>query len=136
VVTAVDTNIFFDIISGDAQSNALATRALKRAASDGRIVISAVSYAEIAIEFTTASELDLFLTDLKVEITPLDRQTAFLAGQFHREYKLRGGTRTRILADFLIAAHGQLHADRLLTRDDRFFSEAFPQLKAIAPSEL
>jgi len=101
VVTAVDTNIFFDIISGDAQSNALATRALKRAASGGRIVISAVSYAEIALEFTTASELDLFLTVLKVEITPLDRQTAFLAGQFHREYKLRGGTRTRILAAFL-----------------------------------
>jgi hypothetical protein len=46
-----------------------------------------------------------------------------------RVYKLRGGTRTRILADFLLAARAQLDSDHLLTRDDRFFTDAFPNLK-------
>jgi predicted nucleic acid-binding protein len=73
---------------------------------------------------------------LTIAVLPVDEETAFLAGKFFREYKLRGGTRDRILPDFLIAAHAQLYADRLLTRDHRFFTGSFQGLIAVAPQDL
>jgi predicted nucleic acid-binding protein len=102
----------------------------------GHVITSAVCYAEIAGKYLRAQDCAEVLAALSATVSPIDEEEAFLAGQFMREYKLRGGTRTRILADFLIAAHAQLRADRLLTRDDRFFSEAFPQLQAVAPEDL
>jgi predicted nucleic acid-binding protein len=136
VVTSVDSNIFFDIISGDTVAYLEAVRSLKSAGRSGTILISSVCYAELSVRFPHPAALNQFLADFQVEVTPLDRNTAYLAGQFLREYKLRGGTRTRILADFLIAAHAQLYSDRLLTRDSRFFSDVFPNLKAVAPDDL
>jgi predicted nucleic acid-binding protein len=136
VTTSVDTNIFLDITSGELAAKRAATSALDVSAEAGPIVISTVCYAELAVSFPSASTLDDFLFLLKVRTTPLDKPTAFLAGQWMLAYKLRGGTRTRILADFLIAAHAQLHSDRLLTRDNRFFTDVFPNLKAVAPDDL
>jgi predicted nucleic acid-binding protein len=136
MVTSVDSNIFFDITSGDVLANLDAVRALKAAAISGSVLISMVCYAELAFRFPSPESLGKFLDQFEVRITPLDLTTAYLAGKFMAEYRQRGGTRTRILADFLIAAHAQLHSDRLLTRDDRFFSNSFPNLKAVTPDQL
>ena len=48
------------------------------------------------------------------------------------QYKKAGGKRERILADFLIGAHAQIHADRLLTRDRGFYKKYFKHLKIIS----
>jgi len=136
MVTAVDTNIFLDITSGGEFVRNESALALENAAESGPVVISTVCYSELSVSFRIKAALDQFLRGLKVRTDDLDAATAFLAGQFQREYKLRGGSRTRILADFLIAAHAQLHADRLLTRDSRFFSDSFLELKAVAPHDL
>ncbi len=45
-----------------------------------------------------------------------------------RTYRQRGGKRTRILADFLISAHAQKQATRLLSRDRGFYRNLFPSL--------
>jgi predicted nucleic acid-binding protein len=66
----------------------------------------------------------------------LASDAAFLAGNFFRDYLKRGGARTRILADFIVAAQAQLPADRLLTNDKRFYGTSFPNLKAISPEDL
>jgi predicted nucleic acid-binding protein len=136
VVTSVDTNILLDVGFDQTSDSAISERALRIAETAGDVIISVVTYAEIAGKFPQAAKLAEFLDSLGIKVTPLDVETAFLAGQFLREYKLRGGTRARILADFLIAAHAQLYSDRLLTRDSRFFSDVFPNLKAVAPDDL
>lgn len=46
----------------------------------------------------------------------------------------QGGRRTRILADFLIGAHAQIQATRLLSRDRRFYRKLFPSLDFFDPS--
>jgi len=136
MVTAVDTNIFLDILAGDVPLKSSARNALIETARQGPLTLSAVCYAELAGNFEGMAQLNIFLDELNVQVVDLDEPTAFLAGRFYKEYRLRGGTRTRILPDFLIAAHAQIHADRLLTRDNRFFGESFPSLKAVTPEDI
>jgi hypothetical protein len=39
-----------------------------------------------------------------------------------------------VVADFLIGAHAQLHAERLLTRDRGFYRACFSGLKVLDPA--
>jgi predicted nucleic acid-binding protein len=136
MVTAIDSNILLDVMIGQHPQASIARDALRKAASEGPLLLSRVCYAELAGNFATAEDLDRVLADLGIVHSAINAQAAFLAGQFAQAYRLRGGSRTRILADFLIAAHAQLQADRLLTRDARFFGESFPALKGVAPDDL
>ncbi len=136
MVTAVDTNVLLDVLGGSLAESLAAYNCLIRAEFAGKIILSPICYAEIAARFGSHKLLHKFLNELSLEYSEIDQSTAYLAGQFHREYRQRGGPRTRILADFFIAAHAQLHADRLLTRDARFFKDNFPNLKAVAPADL
>ena len=135
MITAVDANIILDALVGTQQEISLAHAALRSAEASGDVVVSTVAYAEVAQRFAAKAKADDFFDLLGCRIEPLDVECAFLAGQFARQYRLRGGSRSRILPDFLIAAHAQIRADRLLTRDKRFFRE-FPKLKAVSPEDL
>ena len=136
ITTAIDTNIILDILTGTPQETLQSSAAIKAAKLAGPVSISILVYAEVTSNFASQARADDFFGLINCRVTSIDEPTAFLAGQFFQEYKRRGGTRTRILPDFLIAAHAQLHANRLLTRDKRFFRENFPKLKAVSPADL
>jgi predicted nucleic acid-binding protein len=59
-----------------------------------------------------------------------------MAASTFSDYAIRrrrsgGGTARRFPADFIIAAHAQLKADRLMTLDARRYSLDFPNLRII-----
>lgn len=136
ITTALDTNVILNLLAGEAAEINQTSKALEAAGLPGPLVISAIVYAEVAGNFPSRSRADDFFTLLHCRVDPVEESTAFLAAQFFGQYKLRGGGRSRILPDFLIAAHAQLKADRILTRDKRFFRETFPRLKALTPEDL
>jgi hypothetical protein len=136
MVTAIDANIFLDLLTGSFADVKGAHAALAAAKKSGSLVVSMVCYAEISRNFSSTDETDEFFALLSCRVDKIEQNAAFLAGQFFEQYKRRGGTRTRILPDFLIAAHAQLNADRILSRDTRFFGPNFPRLKAVSPADL
>jgi predicted nucleic acid-binding protein len=51
-----------------------------------------------------------------------------------RIYLQRGGKQNRVVPDFLVAAHAQTHAQRLLARDRGYYRDYFKQLQLWDPS--
>ncbi len=136
MITAIDSSVIIDILSADAEFGAASRNALKAAVRIGRVVACDVVWAEVAAYLIDPSEVSVKMSDLIVEFSPVDEATASLAGARWREYREKGGPRSRILADFLIGAHALLQADRLLTRDHGFHRSYAPSLVVVDPSRV
>jgi predicted nucleic acid-binding protein len=136
MTTAVDANIFLDLLTGPHLQAISADTALISAKRSGALCVSIICYAEISRNFRSMDETDEFFDLLSCRVDALERDVAFLAGQHYDRYKQRGGVRNRILADFLIGAHAQVKANRILTRDAQFFGPNFPRLKAVRPEDI
>jgi hypothetical protein len=135
MITAIDTNILLDVLVPNETFCELSVRALQTSATSGALVICDLVYAELCIHFSSQRECDAFLEANQIRVEPLTRKAHFLASRAWRVYRKQGGQRTRILADFLIGAHAQMQATRLLSRDRGFYRPLFPLLNLIDPSK-
>lgn len=134
MITAIDTNILLDILVPNEDSYEASADALQEAAGEGSLVISDIAYAELCIHFETQRDCDAFLGSNEIRVQALTREAHFLASRAWRTYRQQGGKRTRIPADFLIGAHAQNQAARLLSRDRGFYGKLFPSLDLHDPS--
>jgi len=128
MTTAIDTNVLLDIFLPDPAHAERSAALVERASEEGALVICHIVLAELAPLFPSAERLNGALERIGIDLSPLDRDVAFAAGQAWRAYRAKGGKRTRILSDFLIGARALLRADRLLTRDRGFYRTCFPNL--------
>jgi hypothetical protein len=133
MITAVDTNVLLDILIPNPVLHEASLTALSAASNRGSLVVCDIVYAELLSQFSTRTECDNFLSNGEIQVERLTPDASFLAGRSWRAYRSRGGSRTRILPDFLIGAHATLQASRLLTRDRGFYSGAYPDLEVVAP---
>jgi predicted nucleic acid-binding protein len=134
MITAIDTNIFLDVLVPNEKFYEASVGALEEAATSGSLVVCDLVYAELCIHFTSQRECDGFLEGNEIRVEPLSREAHFLASRVWRAYRKQGGPRTRILADFLIGAHAQVQATRLLSRDRGFYRRLFPSLDLFDPT--
>ncbi|HYY70492.1 MAG TPA: type II toxin-antitoxin system VapC family toxin [Terriglobales bacterium] len=130
----MDTNVLLDILLPNEDFVERSGKALEAAATAGSLVICELVYAELCVAFDSQEQCDEFLSDIGIHTDPLDRPASFLASRVWRTYREQGGTRERILADFLIGAHAQVQASRLLTRDRGFYRKMFPSLNLLEPA--
>lgn len=134
MITAIDTNILLDILAPNEKFCDASIAAVEDAGNAGSLVVCDLVYAELCIHFATQRECDGFLESSGIQVEPLRREAHFLASRTWRSYRLQGGKRTRILADFLIGAHAQIQATRLLSRDRGFYRKLFPSLNLTGPA--
>ena len=134
MITAVDTNVLLDILTGSVGFADASMVSLLEAGRAGALVVSEIVYSELAAAFGgDGGRLDSFLADAGIRLLPSTAKAWLLAGATWRSYRKAGGSRRRILPDFLIASHAVAHADRLLTRDRGFYRKHFSQLEVVEP---
>ena len=134
MISAVDSSIILDVVTDDPIHAAASERALRTAARDGRLVACECVLAEIYPAFDDPLLFAEFLSDWQLEFVPSSRESASLAGKHFADFLKRGGRQGRIVADFLIGAHAQAHADRLVARDRGYLRDYFEDLSVLDPS--
>lgn len=136
MTTAIDTNVIIALWDKDAVLSSAAQGALEAAFMRGNLVVAAPVFAELlAAPGRTETFLNNFFGDTGIAVDwNLGEAVWRSAGRAFQSYaerrrKLRNSGPRRILADFVIGAHAQIHNYRLLTLDERLYRAAFPRLK-------
>jgi predicted nucleic acid-binding protein len=138
--TALDTNILSQIWSGQPSADAI-TEKLSNARAEGALVVSAPVFVELAAmpiaKVQSSQRVENLLREMNVAIDfVLGEEVWRLAATAFAAYAIRrrhsgGGSPKRLLADFVIAAHAMLMADRFMTRDVNLYAQDFPNLRLI-----
>lgn len=158
MITAVDSNILFDVLLPDPVHAAASQRQLDSAARQGKMVMAEIVYAELASCFPSPAALDGFLSDVRLRLEPSRPPALQWAAQAWKSYLAQRGKglqcpscgrrqalscpdcgtaiapRQHILSDFVIGGHALTQADQLLTRDLGYYRTYFPQLVIVSPA--
>lgn len=132
MVTAVDSSVLLDVVTDDPKWADASEAALRRASQEGSLVICECVLAEIA-PAVGDSAVEEFLDDWNIRFIPSSVASATLAGRLFGTHLARGGKGGRVVPDFLIGAHAQLHAERLLARDRGYLRDYFKKLTVWQP---
>ena len=133
MITAVDTNVLLDVFTADPRFGLASRTALASCLQGGSLIADEVVWAETAAAFPGRPAFERAMELLGVTFDALAARTAQEAAAAWRRYRQAGGTRRRVLADFLIGAHATYQADRLLTRDRGFYRTYYPRLHLVDP---
>lgn len=133
--TAVDSDVIVALWSREPTASRMA-RLLRDARATGPLVVAAPVWAELhAAPGATDEFVAHFLADTGIEADlGLDKAVWYRAAMAHAAYARRrrasaGGEPKRLLIDFLVGAHAQERADRLLTLDPQRYRGAFGDLR-------
>ncbi len=111
---------------------------LSKARAEGALVVSAPVFVELsAIPTGDAQRVEKLLREMNVAVDFNLEEAVWrfaatsFAGYAARRRRSGGGSPKRLPADFIIASHALLQADRLMTRDASRYSVDFPNLRLI-----
>jgi len=129
----LDSNIIIGMLDPEVPAR-LNDRIAELRGSDS-LVINEIIFSEIASGFQTIDEQHAMIAKLQLGLERLPLEACHRAGVAFAEYRRRGGSKQRMLPDFLIGAHALCTGGTLVTRDRKGFASYFPELDIIDPME-
>lgn len=129
----VDTNVLVDVFQNDAEWADWSIAQLRTQARIHELAINAVVYAELSAAFERYEELDRAVSGLGLVLLEIPRPALFLAGKAFVRYRRAGGSKSKVLPDFLIGAHAAVEKMPVLTRDVRPYRRWFPGVTLVSP---
>ena len=134
MITAVDSNILIDIFSASSPFKRQSLDALSTCLDDGAVVACGIVWIELAPVAPSVEELREKMHLLPISLSTISSESYLLAAEHWRKYKLSGGKRERVIADFIIGAHALTECDQLLTRDRGFYRRYYKELNILDPT--
>ena len=130
----VDTNVLLDILTQDPVWESWSLAAFKAEAMNGPLLINPIIVAELSPAFRHDwIKLDAWLSPQIFIREHLPFAAATLAARAYETYKLRGGAKQTLLADFFIGAHAASAGHTLLARDSSRYRAYFPTIQLVCP---
>lgn len=130
--TAVDSSVLFALFNKEDGWEAW-NELLRTALSEGQLLVCPVVFAEVSVGFPTGEVCRHALLSLGIEFSPFSARSAWLAGRAFAGYRRRGGPRTHLIPDFLIAAHAATEAGKLAATDRGYYRRFFESLEILQP---
>lgn len=159
MITAVDTNILFDILIPGEPHAETSKNLLDKHLASGKLILCEVVFAELSAQFPSEQELKLFLAETGMRLVSSNEKSLHIAGMRWTEYARKSKRhqfscsvcgksfsmhcphckalvtkRQIVLSDFLIGAHALEQADCLLSRDLGIYKNNFSDLKIVSSS--
>ena len=130
MISAVDSSVLLDVLCANPAHAEGSENLLRRCLGEPQLVVCECVVAEIRPALSEEDFPD-FLADWGIGFVPSTLESARLAGEYFATYLARGGSAARVVPDFLIGAHAQVHADRLLARDRGYLRDYFTRLTVL-----
>jgi len=131
-VIAIDTSALLSIFKGESDGE-LWLDLLKTLTRTKSLIVSTIVLGEIRSFFPSDAACMKAIQSLDLQVSDLDKDSSLLAGKIFRDYRSKGGARSTILPDFLVAAHASVQADALATLDRGYLRTYFPKILLIQP---
>jgi predicted nucleic acid-binding protein len=133
MATFLDSNVLIYALNPKSELHLWSVERIFERRKLGSLFIDAMTYAEVSVGYLNVASFDATLSRLQVEIKLTSKDALFVAARAYQQYKVRGGTKTNVLPDFLIGANSLDNKMPLMTRDINRFRTYFPTLQLIAP---
>lgn len=135
MITAVDSSVLIDVLMAHPVHGPSSATALRQARERGTVLACSIVWAEVVAWYQTAERMRDDMHELGVQYSSIPESAAAEAGTLWGRYRAAGGSRSHIVADFLIGAHAMSSANVLLTRDRGFQRRYFESLAVVDPGE-
>lgn len=134
MITFLDTNALIYLVERDSSFHDWAEEQFARQKAAGAVVISDIVYSEFAGRIGNVPTANMTIARLAVERHPFTDQALMEAAKAFIAYRQKGGTKERVLPDFLIGAQAFVEGAALVTNDTHRYATYFPDVSLISPN--
>jgi predicted nucleic acid-binding protein len=127
--------VLLDIFNDDERFSEWSIQTLNDTQKNHDLVIKAIIFSAISLNFDSYEALIHVLTQLDIEILDIPLPAAFHVSRVFKQYKQNKGDKKSPMSDFYIGAHANYLQVPIITRDMARFNTYYPDVALITPTQ-